>query len=371
MACREPLALKRAVHILVQTLFCHVMLRLPRVRSLATSAVRTSAWQVPPVHPPKSAATVAALQAARTPIACVTAYDNPTALALRGADVDICLVGDSLANVALGRASTRALDIGEMIAHARSVRDALAAPGVSAFAEPLLIVDMPFGSYGVSLEESVHNVIRVVKETGAAGVKIEGTGELVPLIERLAGLGILVMGHIGLLPQRASSASEYRVQGATADTALDVFRAAKQLDAAGCFSMVIECVPAKLGDYITQHTRAATIGIGAGAHTSGQVLVCTDIVSDLTSPAHVASVLAAQEASIAPAQGAAYPPEWPAGPKFVRSFSYPISVGAARIEAIQRFVGAVRDRTFPSADESYRIKSAEWAAFVERAEHYS
>ncbi|WFD34954.1 3-methyl-2-oxobutanoate hydroxymethyltransferase [Malassezia cuniculi] len=344
------------------------MLRFPRVRGLATSAVRASAWQVPPVRAPKSTATIRALQAENIPVTCVTAYDNPTALAIRGADVDICLVGDSLANVALGRASTRQFELHESIAHARTVREALSAPGVNAFAEPILIVDMPFGSYGVSVEESMRNVIRVVKETGAAGVKLEGTGELVPLVERLTSLGILVMGHIGLLPQRAVSASEYRVQGNTADSALEVYRAAKQLDRAGCFSMVIECIPAKLGEYITKRINAATIGIGAGAQTSGQVLVCTDIISDLTSPAHVAAVLDAQHAPQDPVQAAPYPASWPAGPKFVRSFAYPHSVGAARIEAIQRFVRAVRDRSFPDHSESYRIKSAEWASFVERAD---
>lgn len=365
---RRHLSVKRTRHIFL--LHFDYMRTPAGLRTLVTSTARASAWQVPQSQPPKDLAALRALRAASTPITCVTAYDNPTALALRGADVDLCLVGDSLANVALGRASTRSLEITETIAHARTVRSTLAAPGVNAFAEPMLIVDMPFGTCSVSLEDSVRNVVRVVRETGAAAVKIEGGAELVPLVKRLALTGVQVIGHIGLLPQRAASSSEFRVQGASAESALDIYHTAMQLDRAGCFGLLLECIPAKLAEYISARVDAITIGIGAGPHTHGQVLVCTDIMSDLTSPAHVAAVLAAQEASEPPVQGAAYPSQWPAGPKFVRSFSYPLSVGAARIDAVQRFVDAVRARTFPElSSESYRIKSEQWAAFVERAEN--
>lgn len=284
----------------------------------------------------------------------------------------MCLVGDSLANVALGYASTRALTLDASIHHARSVHAALHAVELQYDRRcpraPLMIVDMPFGSFIGSMDEAVGNAVRVVKETQASAIKMEGSMELVPLVERLTSAGIDVMGHIGLQPQRFGDAAGYRVQGTTAQSALYVMHTALALEKAGCFSLVIECMPSKVGEAISQRLQIPTIGIGAGPGTHGQVLVCSDVTGDLSSPAHLSSVLAGMDEpdSTSTAAQAVSTPMWPAPPKFVRCFAEP-KLGAARLAALRRFSEAVRDRTFPdNATEAYRIKSHEWAAF-ERA----
>ena len=346
-----------------------------RGRALHTSHLKMSAWSVPPVQasarqamPPVFRSDIQQMKREGTPLVCITAYDQPTALAVRGAGADMCLVGDSLANVALGYQATRSLSLDAMIHHAKTVRASIHAPELQYDARcpraPLVIVDMPFGSYGVSLEESVRHVMYVVKETQASAIKMEGSMELVPLIERLTTLGIDVMGHIGLQPQRFGDTSGFRVQGATAHSALNILRTAQALEAAGCFSIVLECIPSKLGEAISQRLDIPTIGIGAGPHTHGQVLVCTDIMGDLTSPSHVSAVLAGLEKG---ASAPALMPEtpWPPMPKFVRTFAAS-HVGSQRIVALRRFVEAVRSRTFPdNTSEAYRIKTHEWDTFLQ------
>lgn len=346
-----------------------------RVASLSMTAICASAWQHAPA-PARTASDLAAQKTERRPIVCVTAYDYPTGLALRGADVDICLVGDSLANVALGYDSTRPLTLRDSIHHARAVQRAVQSPELAASEQcgrpPLVVVDMPFGACIPSLEEAVRNVLRVVQETGAGAVKIEGSAELVPLVERLACAGVAVMGHIGLQPQRIASASSMRALGTSAATALEIWHTARALERAGCFSLVLECIPAKLAEFISERLKIPTIGIGAGPHTDGQVLVCTDIQQDLTSPAHVQAVLESAQATRSSPTGATLgsaPAEWPPKPKFVRAFAAPLSLGALRIHAIQRFAQAVRERTFPEHPaEAYRIATDEWRAFLRQAE---
>lgn len=296
----------------------------------------------------------------KVPIVCMTAYDYPTGLAVRASGADICLVGDSLANVALGYESTRALPLEQMIYHTQAVRRAIHASELQMDAqcprEPLLVMDMPFGTYCISVEDSVRAVTRVVRETQTAAVKLEGSHELVPLIKKLTEYGISVMGHIGLQPQRFGDASGLRVQGTTAESAFEIYKAAHALQEAGCFSMVIECVPAKVSEVISQSLRVPTIGIGAGSHTHGQVLVGSDVVGDLESPSHVSDALRATPATV---DAGALPTNWPAPPKFVRSFT-PWSLGAMRVHAYSQFADAVRAGTFPkNATEAYRIKTEE------------
>ncbi|WFD21006.1 3-methyl-2-oxobutanoate hydroxymethyltransferase [Malassezia caprae] len=350
------------------------------MRALHSSLLRGSAWAVAPMaadqHVPAPPITRHDIQRSKdsgTPLVCITAFDYPTGLAVRGAGADMCLVGDSLANVALGYSSTRALTLDASIHHAKSVHAGLYATELQYDRRcpraPLMIVDMPFGSFIGSMDDAVMNATRVVKETQAAAIKMEGSMELVPLVERLTSVGIDVVGHIGLQPQHFGDAAGFKVQGTTAQSALSVLHTALALEKAGCFSLVIECVPAKVGAAISQRLRIPTIGIGAGPGTHGQVLVCSDVTGDLASPAHVSAVLAGMELPYdAAAEKSPVPrtPAWPAPPKFVRCFSEP-RLGASRIAALRGFTDAVRDRTFPdNAVEAYRIKSQEWAAF-ERA----
>lgn len=203
-------------------------------------------------------------------ITCLTAYDYPSARLLDGAGVDILLVGDSLAMVALGYDSTLPVTIDEMLAYVRAVRRATK--------RALLVADMPYGSYHVSIEESVRNAIRLVKEGGAEAVKIEGGERRMELISRLVDAEIPVMGHIGLTPQSVNAMGGFHVQGKTADAARQLERDARAVEAAGAFSIVLESMPRELAAAITRSLRIPTIGIGAGPDCDGQVLVFHDLV---------------------------------------------------------------------------------------------
>lgn len=203
-------------------------------------------------------------------ITCLTAYDYPSARLLEDAGVDILLVGDSLAMVALGYDSTLPVTIDEMLVYVRAVRRAAK--------RALLVADMPYGTYHVSIEESVHNAIRLVKEGGAEAVKIEGGERRMELISRLVDAEIPVMGHIGLTPQSVNAMGGFHVQGKTADAARQLERDARAVEAAGAFSIVLESMPRELAARITQSLRIPSIGIGAGPDCDGQVLVFHDLV---------------------------------------------------------------------------------------------
>jgi 3-methyl-2-oxobutanoate hydroxymethyltransferase len=192
----------------------------------------------------------------------LTAYDYPSALACSAYGVDITLVGDSLAQVCLGYNSTTQLTLEEMIHHARAV----ARGTTSSF----LVADMPFGSYHACPEDGVRNAVRLIQEGRVEGVKIEGGPEVVECVRRLTRIGIPVMGHVGLLPQRHTALSGYKVQGKDYLSAQRVLLAALALQAAGVFSIVLEAIPHQLGTYITKRLNIPTIGIGAGPGTSGQ-----------------------------------------------------------------------------------------------------
>jgi len=203
------------------------------------------------------------------PIVCLTAYDAPTGALLDAAGVDLVLVGDSVGNVLLGYDSTIPVTMEDMLHHVRAVRR-----GVN---RALLVADMPFMSYQSGKEDALRNAGRFLKE-GADAVKLEGGSEIMESVAALIASGIPVMGHLGLTPQRVKEYGGYRVQGKEASAAFRIWRAAKALDHAGVFSIVLEAIPRALAGKITEACGAPTIGIGAGPDCDGQVLVFNDLV---------------------------------------------------------------------------------------------
>ncbi len=203
-------------------------------------------------------------------IACLTAYDYPTARLLDEAGVDVILVGDSLGMVVLGHENTLQVTIDEMLHHARSVRRGTH--------RALMVVDMPYGSYHTDSAESLRNAVRFVKEAGAEAVKVEGGERRLELIARLTEAEIPVMGHVGLTPQSVNALGGYRVQGKTADAAEQLLRDAHAVEASGAFAVVLEAVPRELAAQITRELRIPTIGIGAGPDCDGQILVVHDLL---------------------------------------------------------------------------------------------
>ena len=204
------------------------------------------------------------------PITMLTAYDYPTALAMDQAGVDAILVGDSLAMVVLGYENTLPVTMEEMLHHSRAVaRGAKSA---------LLIGDMPFMSYQVSVEEATRNAGRFLQQGGMDAVKLEGGRERAGAVRSITSAGIPVMGHIGLTPQSVNQLGGFRAQGKTAIAARRLVEDALALEEAGCFSLVLESVPARLAELISKKISIPTIGIGAGVGCDGQVLVTHDLL---------------------------------------------------------------------------------------------
>lgn len=249
-------------------------------------------------------------------ISMLTAYDFPSASIADRAGVDIILVGDSVANVVHGMDDTLSMTIDDMILHTRAVKRAQP--------NALLIADMPWLSFHISPEESVRNAGRLVQEGGAEGVKLEGGIKRLPMVTAILDAEIPVMGHVGLTPQSVHRMGGFKVQGKVVEVARDLIADAKALSEAGCFSIVIEGVPDVLGEIITKEVDAPTIGIGAGPHTDGQVLVFHDVLG-LGSGRY---------------------------PKFVRSYA---SLFDDAVSAIQNYVADVTAGNFPGDDESYHI----------------
>jgi 3-methyl-2-oxobutanoate hydroxymethyltransferase len=204
------------------------------------------------------------------PIAMVTAYDYPSAQVAEEAGVDVVLVGDSGAMTVLGYPSTLPVTLDELLMLAAAVRRGLSTP--------LLVGDMPFGSYEASNEDAIHNAQRFVKEAGVDAVKLERGGSSVERARAIVAAGIPVMGHVGLTPQSATALGGYRSQGRTAERALEVMRDALALQDAGAFAVVFEAIPSALSEAIMPRMRIPVIGIGAGPATDGQVLVFHDLL---------------------------------------------------------------------------------------------
>jgi 3-methyl-2-oxobutanoate hydroxymethyltransferase len=252
-------------------------------------------------------------------IVCLTAYDYPTARLLDEAGVDVILVGDSLAMVVLGHDSTLPVTIDEMLHHTRAVRRATK--------RALVVADMPFGSYHADTAESLRNAVRFVKEAGAEAVKVEGGERRLELIARLTEAEIPVMGHVGLTPQSVNALGGYRVQGKTVDSAEQLLRDARAVEAAGAFAVVLEAVPRELAAQITRELRIPTIGIGAGPDCDGQILVVHDLLG-LT---------------------------FDQTPKFARKYA---NVGEIISSAVREYAADVRSGNFPSDNESYHSGTA-------------
>ncbi len=204
------------------------------------------------------------------PIVMVTAYDAPSAHLAEEAGVDIILVGDSLGMVVLGYDSTLPVTMEDMLRHTAAV--------VRATERVLVVADMPFMSFQVSVEEAMHNAGRFLAEAGAKAVKVEGGRDVAPLVERLTGAGIPVMGHVGLTPQSVHQLGGYSVQAKETAAAIALIEDCRALEAAGAFSVVLECIPAELSEIVTAELSVPTIGIGAGAGCDGQVQVYHDLL---------------------------------------------------------------------------------------------
>jgi 3-methyl-2-oxobutanoate hydroxymethyltransferase len=247
-------------------------------------------------------------------ITCLTAYDYPTARLLDEAGVDVLLVGDSLGMAVLGYDSTLPVTVDDIVYHTRAVRRGTR--------RALLVADMPYGSFHVSIEESLRNAVRLVKEGGAEAVKIEGGERRIELIARLVEAEIPVMGHIGLTPQSFNAIGGFQVQGKTAEAARQVERDARAVEAAGAFAVVLESMPRDLAARITSKLRIPTIGIGAGPDCDGQILVFHDLVG--LTVGHK--------------------------PKFVRQYA---DVSSEVSQAVSKYCQDVRGGSFPSDAESY------------------
>ena len=258
-------------------------------------------------------------------ITCLTAYDYPTARLLDEAGVDVLLVGDSLAMVALGYESTLPVTIEEMLHHTRAVRRGTR--------RALLVSDMPYGSYHDDPAAAVRNAIRFVKEAGAEAVKVEGGERRMELISRLVEAEIPVMGHIGLTPQSVNAFGGFRVQGKTEEAGDQLLRDARAVEAAGAFSIVLESIPRELGARITSELRIPTIGIGAGPDCDGQILVINDLLG--LSFGHT--------------------------PKFTRRYA---DVGEIISRAAAEYCRDVQRGTFPSDEESYHLSAEHRGAQV-------
>jgi 3-methyl-2-oxobutanoate hydroxymethyltransferase len=258
-------------------------------------------------------------------IVMVTAYDYPSGRLADAAGMDIVLVGDSAAMTVLGHSSTVPATMDEMLMLTRAV--------TRGAQRPLVVADMPFGSFQVSDEEALRNAIRFVKEAGADAVKLEGAGPSLSRVLALVGAGIPVMGHIGLTPQSATMLGGFKAQGKTAAKARRLLEDAVALEDAGCFSLVLEAVPAPVAARIGERLTIPTIGIGSGADCDGQVLVLHD-------------VLGLYEGR---------------SPRFARRYA---DLATEIRDALERFAGDVRSGAFPTEEHTYAMPEEELAAFL-------
>jgi 3-methyl-2-oxobutanoate hydroxymethyltransferase len=259
------------------------------------------------------------------PIVMLTGYDYPTALALDQSGIDAILVGDSLGMVVLGYETTLPVTMEVMLHHCQAVsRGAKSA---------LLIGDMPFMSYQVSTEEAVRNAGRFLQEAGMDAIKLEGGRERLPAVRAIVGAGIPVMGHLGLTPQSIHKLGGFRAQGRSASTAERLLEDALLLEQEGCFSLVLESIPARLAEMISKRLSIPTIGIGAGAGCDGQVLVTHDMLGlfDRFTP------------------------------RFVRKYA---NLHADMEEAFKAFIADVQKHVFPATEHTVEMPEEEWEALL-------
>jgi 3-methyl-2-oxobutanoate hydroxymethyltransferase len=257
-------------------------------------------------------------------IVMVTAYDAPSARLADAAGVELILVGDSAAMVVLGHDSTVPASMDELLILTRAV--------TRGAKRPIVIADMPFGSFQVSDELALENAVRFVKESAADAVKLEGAGTMVPRVRAIVGAGIPVMGHIGLTPQSATSLGGFKAQGRTAEKARKLVADARELEAAGCFALVLEAVPAAVAAEVTRALTIPTIGIGAGRECDGQVLVWHDLLGLYEGRA----------------------------PRFVKRYA---DIGTEIRRALETYADEVRTGRFPEDQHTYSMPEEELEAF--------
>jgi 3-methyl-2-oxobutanoate hydroxymethyltransferase len=257
----------------------------------------------------------------RRKITMLTAYDYPLASLVDRAGLDMILVGDSLANVVLGLDSTTKVGMPEMLHHAKAVTRAVK--------HALVVGDMPYDSYQVNPAESVKNARRFIDEAGCEAVKLEWFAQCLEVTTEIIQAGIPVMGHIGLTPQTADKLGGFKVQGKDAEAAQRLIQQARDLEKAGCFSLVLECLPDKIAEIITQKLSIPTIGIGAGVHCDGQILVihdCLGLFERYT-------------------------------PKFVKKY---LNLSPLIQGAIEEYKNEVLEGKFPGPEHSFGIKEEEF-----------
>jgi 3-methyl-2-oxobutanoate hydroxymethyltransferase len=267
---------------------------------------------------------LAEMKEAGEPIVMVTAYDYPSARAAEEAGVDIVLVGDTAAMVVLGYPGTEPVSMEEMVMLGKAVRRGLRAP--------MMVGDMPMGSYEASNEIAVQNAQRLIKETGCQVVKLEAGGTSVERARAIVRSGIPVMGHVGLTPQTATALGGYKTQGKTVKGAIQLCEDALALQSVGCFAIVFEAIPAAITEAIVEKLDIPTIGIGAGPATSGQVLVFHDLLGITTGRMA----------------------------KFVKRYT---DIHAEMVRGLGEYAEEVRSRHFPEPDHVYSVEPAELAEF--------
>jgi len=264
------------------------------------------------------------MKARHQPIVMVTAYDAPGGRLADQAGADLVLVGDSAAMTVLGHNSTVTATMEEMLMLTRAV--------TRGARRPLVVADMPFGSFQVSDEEATRNAIRFVKEASADAVKLEGAGPMLSRAQAIVAAGIPVMGHLGLTPQSATMLGGFKAQGRSAEKALALLSDARALEAAGCFALVLEAVPAPVARRISEELVIPTIGIGAGADCDGQVLVWHDLLGLYDGRAA----------------------------RFVKRYA---EIGDTIRSALETFAADVRERRFPEEQHTYAMPDEELALF--------
>ncbi|KAI9773719.1 MAG: hypothetical protein M1835_006120 [Candelina submexicana] len=271
--------------------------------------------------------TLRSLHQKQEPITMITAHDFPSAHVADAAGMDMILVGDSLAMVAMGMEDTSEIVLDEMILHCRSVARATKAA--------FTVGDLPMGSYEIAREQALESAIRIIKEGRVQAIKLEGGLEMAPTIAKITTAGIPVLGHIGLTPQRQNSLGGFRVQGKTTASALKLLEDALAVQTAGCFAVVLEAIPAEVASLITRKLEIPTIGIGAGNGCSGQVLVQIDMSGN-----------------------------FPPGrflPKFVKQYG---NVWGENMRAIESYRDEVKQRAYPASEHTYPIPKDELNEFA-------